>query len=240
MEYLPSMEIIVKVVLMAIGASIGVAAGYAAMQILQNMEKMLKHFKTMSWSLQSAVEKLTYLEKRMENLTETGDEASRHLVAICVEYNEELAGGALRWALRRTLEEYALWRAARGYLKQAVGSLQWNLVVESAKRWILDEVLSSRNDAGHVESQNEADRLQTNLRLFEAHLQPWWKGNSVIGDPMEAFAILENLHFAQNGQVDSLEEAGLWSNGVSFRSRWLVEPRPAAEIRDNMERPHME
>ena len=72
MEYLPSMEIIVKVVLMAIGASIGVAAGYAAMQILQNMEKMLKHFKTMSWSLQSAVEKLTYLEKRMENLTETG------------------------------------------------------------------------------------------------------------------------------------------------------------------------
>lgn len=94
--------------------------------------------------LGKAVEKLAFLEKRLEELVQTGDESARHLVTIVMEYDMKCAKGSLRWALRRTLEAYTTWRSAKVRLNMSCSKEVWSLVVESAKIWVKDEVENLR------------------------------------------------------------------------------------------------
>lgn len=189
-------------------------------EALRVMKQMKTSLENLQWSSEGSLEKLAFLESRVERLVQHGSETARHLVQIVHEYNMEVAGGSLKWALRQTVEVYQSWRAARIMQKGSCSKIYWNLVVESAKEWVKDEVEGLLQEAA---TSREGGRVQQNLQFFELHMPQWWCG-AAVEDVMKEYAMLENMQLVREGVIDTTDEAHEWSNGVSFRSKHLLEP----------------
>jgi hypothetical protein len=136
------------------------------------------------------------------------------------EFDMQLSAGSLKWALRSTLELYQAWRTARILQKGDCSKASWNLVVESARRWVQDEVEHLLADA---ETADEGRRVQANLQAFAQFMPQWWAGAGVE-DPMGEFSKLENMAMVRGGMLETSDDAHLWSAGVSFRTKELLEP----------------
>ncbi len=94
--------------------AVGVIIGALALKVKDFLQKYLaKLEKTLAWSCSACADKLNFVERRMDHALQSGDEATRHLCQVVMEYNGELAEMSLKWALRSTLEVYSTWRAAR-------------------------------------------------------------------------------------------------------------------------------
>ena len=107
-------------------------------------------------------------------------------------------------------------------MKTDFSKIKWNLLVESAKAWIEDECLGMEGDA---DGDREACRIRSNLQLFVQHMPEFWIGAGVeVGGIMLEYSRLENLEAVRGGFLETIGEAHLWSNGVSFRTRRLQEP----------------
>jgi hypothetical protein len=184
-----------------------------------NLQHFLETIVEINYTLAKSYEKLAYLEKRMEEAMGDGDEVARHLMQIACEYDADVSGGALRWALRRTVEEYRTWRAAQWRFKRPASNEAWDMVMESAKRWIHDEVANTYGD-----QDEEGKRIMKNLKTFERYMPEYWKGYPCSGNIMEEYAKLENQCWVNAGFLKSVDEAHFVSNGVCFRSRTLREP----------------
>ena len=203
--------------------------------IVWSMLKCLHVLKDMQYNLQWAasctckcVEKLTFLEKRMENLTQSGMETARHLSQLCADFDMKLSKGSLRFALRSTVEIYSTWRAARIFLKQSCSKQAWQLVVKSAKLWVEGEV-ENLQGAFDEDSLEMKERLETNLKMFVKYMPQWWGGDNVE-DPMVEFSKMENLQLVKMGLLETANDAHEWSSGVSFRSRRLKEPNAGLNL----------
>jgi hypothetical protein len=105
-------------------------------------------------------------------------------------------------------------------VKQTCSRMCWNLVVESAKRWVLDEV---ENLEGNAESVKLRRHLELNMRMFTTYMPEWWV-KAGVEDPMLEYSRLENMQFVHASLLESIDEAHMWSSGFSFWSKHLVEP----------------
>ena len=114
------MELNMKI--LQVSLAIGVAM--CAVKYMQVLKDMQFHLQS-SWK---RMEKLTFLEKRMENLTQSGMETARHMAQLVHESDVKLSKGSVRLALRIRFWLYSTWRAARVLPKQ----------------WVEDEVQKSR------------------------------------------------------------------------------------------------
>jgi len=196
------------------------------MKFMDSAMQLMKQINGFVWSMSEDLAncriKLNFLEHRMEGLTQTGDETARHLVQIVHEYDAELARWSLRWPLRRTLEIFQTWRAARIVLQQECSKIRWNLVVQSALEWVQSEVeeLEWSNSA---EDMKMASRLKKTAQMFQTHIGEFWGGSGVENVMLE-FATMENSELCRKGMLGSHDEGHSWSNGVAFRSKYLREP----------------
>ena len=92
--------------------------------------------------------------------------------------------------------------------------------MESAKVWVKDEVQGLLDAAA---TADEGRRVQQNLQLIELHMPERWSG-AAVEDVTTEFSRLENMELVRAGVIETIDEAHEWSNGVSFRSKHLVEP----------------
>jgi hypothetical protein len=173
--------------------------------------------------------KLTFREKRMENLTQSGMETARHLAQLFHEFGLKLSKGSMRFALRITVELYSSWRVAGVLAKQSCSKQAWQLVVQSAKLWVEGELQNLQDPLLEGEFLEMRVRMDTNLKLFVKYMPQWWGGDDVE-DPMREYSRLENLELAKMGLLESANDAHEWSSGVFFRSRHLKEPNIALNL----------
>jgi hypothetical protein len=205
-----SMDFIFKFLVAATCCLLVVAIVCGRQKVNQLME-MLQHIQR---AAQISADKLAHCEKRLEKLQQTGAETSRHPAQLVSQYDMDRAHGALQWPRRRTLEIYGDWRFARQMMQASYSCRMWELVVESAVRWIRADIA----DTMHYD-EREGNRLQGNLEYFRDHINDNWRGSPTCEHPMREFHRLENLQFARKNILETIAfEQG---HGVSFLSRYL-------------------
>ena len=128
--------------------------------------------------------------------------------------------------MRTTVEIYSTWRAARILLKQSCSKQAWQLVVQSAKAWVEDDLQNLQGPNLSGEELETKLPMGFNLKLFVKYMPQWW-GGEAVEDPMKQYSKMENEQLVKQGLLETANDAHEWSNGVSFRSRHLQEPNTA-------------
>ena len=119
------------------------------------------------------------MENRLERLVQDGMETARHVAQIFVEYKMEAAGGGVRWAHRRILEEQMQWSAARQRFGELCSRAAFNLVVEAGVRGVAADVADMEYEADQPWTlasagkalKDEAERLKRNVRHLQQHVE---------------------------------------------------------------------
>ncbi len=190
------------------------------LKIVKELQKTNYHLKNLAWSSSGCLDKLNFVERRLEASLQSGSETARHLCQIAVENDMEMSGGSLKWAYRQSLEVYMNWRQARINLKQDYGKMKWSLIVSSAVFWIESEACMMEET-----DSVEALRIRNNLKAFIKWMPSFWGGAGVeAGKVMETYAQIENREAIALGLFESSDEAHEWSGGVAFRTKQLLEP----------------
>jgi hypothetical protein len=203
MEYFMVVDMLLKIIIAA-----------CIVALVYGGKKLLEELQYISNSSQISADKLSFCERRLERLMETGQETCRHLTQLVHEFDLQRANGSLQWARRRTLGVYGEWRFARQLQKADYSDRMWQLVVVTAVVWIRTEI----EDILQYD-QTEGQRLQTNISMFQSRIAEYWSVCPTCSDPMQEFHKLENVENVKMGIL--LGDAKEHGVGVSFRSRLL-------------------
>ncbi len=100
------------------------------------MQSSDNKFYHMENSMKGCLEKLTYIEQRLERFMQDGMETCRHICQIADDFDTKVSGGKVQWPTRRAKEEQMSWSAARTRFGE-LGSVEaWNLVVEGGYKQV--------------------------------------------------------------------------------------------------------
>ena len=163
----------------------------------------------------------------MERFMQEGVGSARHVATIIGEYDLEVSGGAVRWAIRRAMEEQSAWSAARCRFRE-LGSMEaWSMVAEAGIRQVKAAIEDSRWEATRpwqtedrrMELVKEAKRLEKNLQRLQKHV-PLLQGAPDVQDLQAAMHQLSQVEGAAGAST-----SGAWATtAVAFLSRDLQEP----------------
>ena len=177
------------------------------------------------------------MENRLERFVQDCMETARHVAQIFVEYKMEAAGGGVRWAHRRILEEQMQWSAARQRFGELCSRAAFNLVVEAGVR----AVAADAGDMEHEAQQPwtlacagktlkaEAERLKENVRHLQQHVELLRGAPGVANLQNEMQQLVRDYlqNKVQNGEHAAAlqnNDRGLYTTAVAFLSRELPEP----------------
>ena len=162
----------------------------------------------------------------MERFVQEGVESARHVATIIGEYDLEVSGGAVRWAIRRAMEEQSAWSAARCRFNE-IGTVEaWSLVAEAGIRQVKATIEDNRWEASRgwqteearMQLLEEANRLEKNMQHLQKHV-PLLKGAPDVQDLQAAMHELSKVEGAAG-----VSTTGGWATtAVAFLSRDLEE-----------------
>ncbi len=225
-------------------------------EVLQSSDNKLYHIEN---STKGSLEKLTYIEQRMERFMQDGMETCRHICQIVDDFDMHCSGGAVQWPTRRAFEEQMSWSTARARFGE-LGSVEaWNLVVQGGykqvqgmvqdHRWTaqcLEERLKEEKMEPHAAKkmkksvqwhQYQAKRLEPNMQYLKANVE-LLKGNDECEDLQQEMSRLQNdfLSMKSFKGVGAAEDAAasreFYTSAVAFRSADLM-----SEVKNPMKAP---
>ncbi len=210
-------------------------------------------------STKGCLEKLTYIEQRMERFMQDGMESCRHICQVVDEFDMQVSGGSVQWPTRRALEEQMSWSAARARFGE-LGSVEaWNLVVQGGykqvqgmvqdHKWSAQTMEDRLKSGEKMEPQEEknmkkqvqwhhynAKRLEHNMQYLKANVE-LLKGNDDCEDLQAEMGklqkeFLEMKSFRGTGAADAQASREFYTSAVAFRSADL-----APEVKKPMKAP---